>query len=80
MKQTNPSDNQTLVMKFGGTSVGNSQAMLQVAQIVLDAKKEWRHVIVVTSAMAGVTNFLLETVDLAITGDREKVRAAVQEL
>ncbi len=80
MKQTNPTENQTLVMKFGGTSVGNAQAMLQVAQIVLDAKKEWRNVIVVTSAMAGVTNFLLETVDLAITGDREKVRSAVQEL
>jgi aspartokinase/homoserine dehydrogenase 1 len=80
MKQTTPSENQTLVMKFGGTSVGNSQAMLQVAQIVLDAKKDWRNVIVVTSAMAGVTNFLLETVDLAITGDREKVRSAVQEL
>ena len=79
MEQKYPSKNQTLVMKFGGTSVGNSQAMLQVAQIVKDAKKDWRNIIIVTSAMAGVTNFLLETVDLAITGDREKVRSAVQE-
>jgi bifunctional aspartokinase / homoserine dehydrogenase 1 len=70
----------TLVMKFGGTSVGDTQAMLQVAQIVQDAKLEWKNVVVVTSAMAGVTNFLLDLVATAINGDQEKIQLGITEL
>ena len=74
------SQQNTLVMKFGGTSVGTLEAMLQVADIVRDAKQEWEHVAVVTSAMAGVTNFLLTLVNTAINGNREQIRSAIQEL
>jgi bifunctional aspartokinase / homoserine dehydrogenase 1 len=74
------SQKNTLVMKFGGTSVGTLDAMLQVAEIVQDVKKEWKHVAVVTSAMAGVTNFLLKLVDIAITGNRDQIKTSIQEL
>lgn len=51
----------TLVMKFGGTSVGSVEAYQQVVQIVTDAKKDWQNVVVVISAMSGITNLLIES-------------------
>ncbi len=52
---------QTLVMKFGGTSVGSVDALVRAAQIIRDAKKDWARVVVVTSAMSGVTDLLLSS-------------------
>ena len=49
----------TLVMKFGGTSVGSVDALVRAAQIIRDAKRDWARVVVVTSAMSGVTDLLL---------------------
>lgn len=49
---------QPLVMKFGGTSVGSAAAMSNVAGIVSDAVGS-RPVLVVVSAMSGVTDSLL---------------------
>ena len=60
---------QTLVMKFGGTSVGSAQAMAQAAQIVKAARAEWGRVVVVTSAISGATNSLLESAIHAARGD-----------
>lgn len=60
---------QTLVMKFGGTSVGSAQAMSQAAQIVKDARAEWGRVVVVTSAISGATNALLDSATHAARGD-----------
>jgi aspartate kinase len=80
MEQTDPSKKQTLVMKFGGTSVGNAEAMFQVAQIVKDAQEDWSDILIVTSAMAGVTNLLLETVHQAIAGQQEEVNQTVQQM
>ena len=48
-------------MKFGGTSVGSVEALVNATQIIRDAKKDWSRVVVVTSAMAGVTNLLLDS-------------------
>lgn len=59
----------TLVMKFGGTSVGTPDAIVQVANIVRQARQDWSRVVVVTSALAGVTNLLLESAMLAARGD-----------
>jgi len=59
----------TLVMKFGGTSVGSAQAIAQAAQIVKDARAEWGRVVVVTSAIAGATNLLLDSATSAAKGD-----------
>ncbi len=50
----------TLVMKFGGTSVGTSDAMRQVVAIVKSERQQWKNLIVVTSALSGVTDTLLE--------------------
>ena len=44
-----------IVMKFGGTSVGNAERFRQCAAIVNDAAKHDR-IVVVVSAMAGVTD------------------------
>jgi aspartate kinase len=59
---------QTLVMKFGGTSVGSVEALASVTQIIRDAKKDWDRVVVVTSAMSGVTDLLLRSASLAAQG------------
>ena len=45
---------QTLVMKFGGTSVGSVGALAQAVQIIREARQEYPQVVVVASAMAGV--------------------------
>jgi len=59
---------QTLVMKFGGTSVGSVDALVNATQIIRDAKKDWDRVVVVTSAMSGVTNLLLDSAASASQG------------
>jgi aspartate kinase len=59
---------QTLVMKFGGTSVGSADALVCAAQIIRDAKQDWARVVVVSSAMSGVTDLLLKSASLAAQG------------
>jgi bifunctional aspartokinase / homoserine dehydrogenase 1 len=67
-----------LVMKFGGTSVGSVEAFAQVATIVANKMAEQTRttttrpgVAVVTSAMSGVTNMLIEAARRAAQGDEE---------
>src|SRR3990170_3509702 len=48
-----------IVMKFGGTSVGNAERIHQLIEIV-KSRSELDQVIVVVSAMAGITNLLEE--------------------
>jgi aspartate kinase len=50
----------TIVQKFGGTSVGNPERIRRVAQRVLDTQREGNRVVVVVSAMSGVTDGLLK--------------------
>jgi len=59
---------QTLVMKFGGTSVGSAEALKQAAQIIKDARQDYPRVVVITSAMSGVTDLLLKSATLAAQG------------
>jgi bifunctional aspartokinase / homoserine dehydrogenase 1 len=63
----------TLVMKFGGTSVGSADALKNAVQIIRDAKKDWERVVVVTSAMSGVTNLLLDAASLASNGTADSL-------
>ena len=49
-----------VVLKFGGTSVGNIKRIKNVAEIISSYSKKNYKVIVVTSAMAGVTNDLVK--------------------
>lgn len=78
-----------LVMKFGGTSVGDATAMRQVARITRDAVAQWDEVVVVTSAMGRspnpkdhvkVTDALLNAARAAAAGDDETYRRARREL
>ncbi len=64
---------QTLVMKFGGTSVGSVDALINATQIIKDAKRDWARVVVVTSAMSGVTNLLLDSAALASQGKADSL-------
>ena len=48
-----------IVVKFGGTSVGNINKIINVARIIKKRFEENNQVIVVVSAMAGVTNDLI---------------------
>ena len=49
-----------IVLKFGGTSVGTINKIKKVAEIIGDYRKKNYKVIVVSSAMSGVTNDLLK--------------------
>ncbi len=48
-----------IVQKFGGTSVANTARIKEVAKIVLKEKQKGNDVIVVVSAMSGVTSQLI---------------------
>ena len=73
-------DERTLVMKFGGTSVGNRQAFRQACEIVQQARSQWPRLVVVTSAMSGITNLLLESASKAVEGNTEYVHQNAQRI
>ena len=51
-----------VVLKFGGTSVGNIDRIKNVAKIIATYKKKKIGVIVVSSAMSGTTNQLIKQI------------------
>ena len=59
---------QLRVMKFGGTSVGDPSCIRRVAQIVKQAADECP-IVVVVSAMSGVTNRLIRAASRSEAGD-----------
>lgn len=61
-----------LVMKFGGTSVGSSDAMARAVGLAAEQASR-RPVAVVVSAMSQVTNRLLATLEAGEQGDAEAV-------
>ncbi len=58
------------VLKFGGTSVGSVESILSLKQIVLNAAEE-QPVVVVVSALGGITDKLIATSRLAVEGKDE---------
>ncbi|MCO6451559.1 MAG: aspartate kinase [Caldilineales bacterium] len=69
-----------LVLKFGGTSVGNTQAFAQTAEIIARARQKDPNVVVVTSAMSGVTNILIHAARSAAAGHEQPYREARSDL
>ncbi|HTR82449.1 MAG TPA: aspartate kinase [Bacteroidota bacterium] len=67
-----------ITMKFGGTSVGDIQRLQDVASIVHSYLPQ--RPVVVASAMAGVTNTLLDTAQLAVQRDLDKVKKNVDAI
>ena len=49
----------TVVLKFGGTSVGSTERIKKVCKIIASYKKHKNKVLVISSAMSGVTNDLV---------------------
>ncbi|RIK39278.1 MAG: aspartate kinase [Chloroflexi bacterium] len=74
-----------LVMKFGGTSVGSVEAFCAVAKIVGQKVQEQAAtarlgVIVVTSAMSGVTNLLIDAAQQSALGHETASKEAIATL
>jgi len=57
-----------IVQKYGGTSIGTTEKILNVAEKVISAKEDGNDVVVVVSAMSGETNRLLDLAK-SIDGD-----------
>ncbi len=67
------------VLKFGGTSVGSADAFARVAKIVQQAHEN-DQIVVVTSAMSGVTDALIRAAKAAAAGDETPYRDTRNEL
>ena len=67
-----------LVMKFGGTSVGSADRVLQLIEIVKEASAH-EPVVVVVSAMSGITN-LLEEACLKAAAQDESFKQVVETI
>ena len=67
-------------MKFGGTSVGTGENIRRVAKIVAGSVKENCRVVVVVSALAGITNQLVEEADQARKKDEKQIQKFTRKL
>jgi len=61
-----------LVLKFGGTSIGTIEKIKKVANIIKKRHNEGNEIIVIASAMSGVTNELIEKSNLISKNFDEK--------
>ena len=67
------------IMKFGGTSVGDASCIRKVTDIIRGASCE-SDIVVVVSAMSGVTNKLIEAAMQSEAGNHQAVEAIFAEL
>ena len=74
----------TLVVKFGGTSVGSAAAMRETADLILQSQADWGQVVVVASGMGSkpvkVTDLLLQGAHTAAAGDTETYLTVAEQL
>jgi len=66
-------------MKFGGTSVGDASCIARVCEIVKEASRD-HSILVVVSAMSGVTNRLIEAATRAEAGERDNAALLIDAL
>ncbi len=70
-----------LVMKFGGTSVGDGIRMKHVAELAKNYHDEGNEIVLVTSALSGVTDSLLKNArDATETGKTSAVKEFIADL
>src|SRR2546429_540870 len=69
-----------IVMKFGGTSVGNSERIRQAATIVKQHAQSGNDVVVVVSALSQVTDLILKVLNAARLGNASDVEEGLQQL
>jgi len=65
-----------LVLKFGGTSVGIVENMINVKNIINDGQKK----VVVLSAMSGTTNVLVNISEAIKTGQQDTAKSEIDQL
>jgi aspartate kinase len=70
----------TIVMKFGGVLVQDAPAIMHAAQLVVQTTHKNTRAVVVVSAMAGITDALLDLADKARLGHGDEVAAAADLL
>ena len=74
----------TLVMKFGGTSVGSAPAIRETTELIRHSLAQWGQVVVVASAMGSkpikVTDLLLQGAETAAHGDTRTYPTLAQQL
>ena len=61
-----------IVMKFGGTSVKSAERIAQAAALAVNSARAGHQVVVVTSAMSGVTDKLIGAAKNAVNGQYHK--------
>lgn len=69
----------TEVHKFGGTSVGDARRIASAASLMVGIAQD-RRLVVVSSAMAGVTDALIKAAEAASEGERGKALVIVSDL
>lgn len=67
------------VLKFGGTSVGSVENIQKTLAVISNAQKKHGRIVVVFSAMSGITNTLLESAALAAKSD-EKYKNLIKNI
>lgn len=79
-QQSLPHPENILVMKYGGTSVGTAKAMRSAIRIICDTKQEHENLVVVTSAISGATNSLIQSAVDAANGKLNTAEKTAREL
>ena len=64
----------TLTMKFGGGSLGTARSLGAALDIIRRQAERWERLVIVVSALEGVTDMLLEAAQLARVSDRRGYR------
>lgn len=64
-----------LTIKFGGTSVGNAERIRSVAELIKQTRDQGHQVVVITSAMAGVTNKFVAQLQEKLGGSESQVES-----
>jgi aspartate kinase len=67
-------------MKFGGTSTGSFPAINCAADIVLAQQSKWDRLVVIVSAMDGVTDTLIECVERSLSIDKDHFHVSIEKL
>ncbi|HLX42670.1 MAG TPA: aspartate kinase [Bryobacteraceae bacterium] len=71
--------NELLVMKFGGTSMGSAERIRVAARLSVEQHAK-RPVVIVVSAMSGVTDLLLDSLRKAEAGDQADLDTNLEKL
>ncbi|MEX2526900.1 MAG: bifunctional aspartate kinase/diaminopimelate decarboxylase [Gemmatimonadota bacterium] len=72
-----PSPPQRIVLKFGGSSVSSRSTWNTILAVVTELRNQGHHVLVVHSALAGVTNLLEALPDRSRDGDPQEILDAL---